>query len=393
LKEQAMNKLLWVVMAALVGLVAGPGWGQELYKAVGGPDGVKRWDATWRDEGRGRDVPVRVYVPRVKADGKGGDEAGGAGGAPVPPGAVVKFPVVVFSHGMGGSRAGYSYIGEHLASHGYIVVVPTHAGSDTAAIRDAMIEQAKKDGGARRGLLQRRGRGAGQGVGQGVGLDLIAENTSDPENLRQRPRDVSFVIDQIAKDEELGPIADLDRVAVAGHSFGSYTSLAVAGMLVDLSGEKAGKGEPASFRDARVKAVVAMSPQGTGAMGIHAGAWEPITIPVMMLTGTKDYGQGERSAAWRREGFEGMKGAAAWLVTITDATHMTFSDNAGLALRPGASAAAGHEKHRALTLAVTTAFLDASLKGDAAAAEWMKGTLAGRHEGWVAERREPAEKE
>jgi predicted dienelactone hydrolase len=47
----------------------------------------------WVDMARQRAVPVRLYLPAA------------AGDAPV--------PLVVFSHGIGGSRRGYSYLGQH----------------------------------------------------------------------------------------------------------------------------------------------------------------------------------------------------------------------------------------------------------------------------------------
>jgi predicted dienelactone hydrolase len=43
------------------------------------------------------------------------------------------FPVIVFSHGLGGSREGYKYLGRHWASYGYVAVHVEHLGSDTAA--------------------------------------------------------------------------------------------------------------------------------------------------------------------------------------------------------------------------------------------------------------------
>ena len=39
-------------------------------------------------------------------------------------------PLVVFSHGIGGSRRGYSYLGQHWASHGVASLHLQHIGSD-----------------------------------------------------------------------------------------------------------------------------------------------------------------------------------------------------------------------------------------------------------------------
>lgn len=76
------------------------------------------------------------------------------------------FPVIVFSHGLGGSREGYEYLGQYWAAHGYVSVHLQHIGSD---------ELLWKDGAGMQGL-----RG---GITIKTALD--------------RPRDVSFVIDQL----------------------------------------------------------------------------------------------------------------------------------------------------------------------------------------------------
>ena len=47
-------------------------------------------------------------------------------------------PVIIFSHGLGGSRDGYEYLGRHWASHGYVSVHSTHIGSDTSALKGTL---------------------------------------------------------------------------------------------------------------------------------------------------------------------------------------------------------------------------------------------------------------
>ena len=41
-------------------------------------------------------------------------------------------PLVVFSHGIGGSRSGYSYLGRYWASQGFASLHLQHVGSDTS---------------------------------------------------------------------------------------------------------------------------------------------------------------------------------------------------------------------------------------------------------------------
>lgn len=326
----------------------------SLYKAEPGPYAVEHRDVTWRDEARKRDVPVRIYTP----ERAGTNDASAA-----------RLPVIVFSHGLGGSREGYAYFAEHMAGYGYIVILPSHAGSDRAALRDWIRDQRDRAGDQAGEEGRREERRAGAG--------WLRAGISDPDNLRNRPRDVSFIIDQLGNDEQLAAAADMDRIGVAGHSFGAYTMMAVAGMLVDLP-----EGNDASFRDARVKAAVAMSPQGAGTMGVDEDAWANVAVPVLFLTGTRDYGSGGRAAAWRREAFDHMQGAGdAYLAILQDATHSTFSgrvrarDDGGD--RPTEAERAGHAR---LILALSTAFFDAYLREDEAARDWLRTYAAATHE-------------
>ena len=339
---RAIFRRITAVVVA-IGACVGPAAGQDLYKAVAGPYKVQQRDEDWRDEARKRDVPVRVYVPREKERNAGIGETTPR---------EEKCPLIVFSHGMGASRNSYGYICEHLASQGYVVIVPTHEGSDTEGVRKEIGDRVKK-------------RLNGEGKPQ---EGLIQENTGNPENLRNRPKDISFVIDRVGKDAELSKIVDMGRIGVAGHSFGAYTAMAEGGMLVDLP-----EGKDQNLRDPRVRAVLPMSPEGHGIMGIDAGAWDRFAVPVLFLTGTQDYGQGQRSAAWRREAFDAIKTVDEYLVVLDGAGHMTFGG--GGRLEPG------HARHIELIKSLTTAWFDVQLKGDQKAAAWLRDFAAGKHGG------------
>ena len=137
----------------------------------------------WTDAARSRQVPVKVYYPKT---GQG------------------PYPVIIFSHGLGGSRDGYEYLGRYWAGYGYVSVHVQHIGSDTAAWQ-----------------------------GDFRPLKSMSAAAADPSNAVNRPLDIRFAIDQLAKvNKEEGPLKgrlDMDRLGAAGHSFGAYTTLAVAG--------------------------------------------------------------------------------------------------------------------------------------------------------------------
>ena len=76
-----------------------------------------------------------------------------------------------------------------------------------------------------------------------------------------RPEDIRYILDHLADLEtqspELDGMLDLKKIGVAGHSFGAYTTLAVAGATVNLP-----HAQPLSFNDIRPLAFIALSPQG-----------------------------------------------------------------------------------------------------------------------------------
>jgi len=356
---------IWSFMLPLAGVARA----QTTYKPDAGLFNVEVVDETWRDESRsadpskagspgkdetaGREIPVRVYVPVLV-------------GAVMPPGGGSALrPVVVFSHGMGGSREGYEYIARHLATHGYLVILPQHPGSD----KDAILK-AGKDKILRRDAEQPdkpeagrdRPRGRNERPAARMLLDITEENTSDPANLENRPEDISFALDHLAKHARFGKIVDMTKVAVAGHSFGAYTTMAICGMRVDLP-----ERPDSSFRDERVKVGIAMSPQGKGVMGVDAGAWDAINVPMLLMTGTRDMGQGDRAVAWRHEPFQSLQAPDSYFLNIIDANHMTFS---GSSVRDRTGSI--KEEHLAIVRQCCTAFLDACLLDDAKARAWLR---------------------
>ena len=71
------------------------------------------------DQKRDRSIPLLVSLP---------DDSAPA-------------PVVLFSHGLGGSREGCGYLREHWAGRGYVAVFLQHPGSDASVWRDVPQRQ------------------------------------------------------------------------------------------------------------------------------------------------------------------------------------------------------------------------------------------------------------
>src|SRR5262245_17123816 len=149
---------------------------------VAGSHPVETLSLEWHDDPRDRDVPVKIYLPKDVEK---------------------PAPVIIFSHGLGGSRNGYAYLGQQWASRGYVSVHLQHIGSDDSIFR------------------------GGEGAG---GLQKAAPN---PMNSINRPKDVSSALNRLEQaNKDDGPLKgrlDLAHVGMAGHSFGAFTTMAVIG--------------------------------------------------------------------------------------------------------------------------------------------------------------------
>lgn len=272
------------------------------------------WRADWADAGRNRTVPVKFYYPK------------GAG----------PFPVIIFSHGLGGTRENYGYVGTYWSAHGYVSLHLQHAGSDDAVWRN--------------GGMQAMGRAA------------------NGKNALDRAGDVSFALDQLEKLNQdanfpLRGKLDLQKIGMAGHSFGANTTLLVSGLKLPLA---------KSLADPRIRCAIAMSspaPLTKNYDEIYGG----IQIPLYHLTGTKDTSPIDRagsSAADRQLPFQHSKSADAYLTVFQNGDHMVFSG-----WRRGAPVASD-ERNFALIQQSTLAFWDAYLKGDNAAKTWLQNDYA-----------------
>jgi len=270
-------------------------------------------DVVWFDASRGRTIPARIYYPA----GSGNE----------------RFPVILFSPGLGQSRDDCAYLGRHWAGCGYVSVHVQHPGSDKAA---------------ERGLRPRK---------------ELQRAFYDPSNIRNRPLDIMFAIGRLdemtQKSSSPGDRFDMTRIGVSGHDFGAQTVLALAGQV--LPGKLA-------FKEHRVKAVVAMSaPVPLGQVPLTL-AYGDVSLPCLHITGTADNSiVATTTASQRRLPFDYTSGVDQFLVTLQGADHLTYSGHA-LARNSGHDAL-----FHQLIADCSTAFWDAYLKDRPAAKTWLAG--------------------
>lgn len=273
-------------------------------------------DLSIRDVSRERDIPVRIYLPQKRE----------------------RAPVVLFSHGLGGSRTNNGFLGRHWSQRGYVAVFMQHHGSDESVWQDSP-------------LLQRR---------------AALKKAASLQSSLDRFKDVSAVLDQLGKwDKESGHLLsrrlDLNKVGMSGHSFGAVTTQAVSGQSFALVGQR--------YTDQRIDAALAFSPSPPR-RGDPKKAFASVSVPWMLMTGTHDASPiNDTTAESRFKVFASLpKNVERYELVLHDAEHSAFSDRR----LPGDRLPRNPNHHRAI-VAFSTAFWDAQLKEDAAARAWLRG--------------------
>jgi predicted dienelactone hydrolase len=299
-----MKRVVCVLGAAVLGaavavsvLLISPGFSQPALKDSAGGDSYKVGMAfrsfapkepyDWRDarehtlnvvvwyptDAIAREKPLVIPGLDIFELGRVAQDAPLAAKAP-------RFPLVVISHGTGGSALSMAWLGQALAAHGYVAAAVNHPGNNAAAPYTAK------------------------------GFSIWWE----------RARDLSETISGMLADAKFGDQIDPERIGSAGFSLGGYTMIAIAGGITDVQGfirfcdspnagvtctsppefpslvedfRKLIREQPEvlqhsgdSFRDARVRAVFAMAP-GLGP-AITASSLKTISIPVEIVAGKSD---------------------------------------------------------------------------------------------------------
>jgi predicted dienelactone hydrolase len=226
-------------------------------------------------------------------------------------------PLVVFSHGFGGCNTQSAFLMEALANAGYLVVAPNHA--------DASCGSAHAH----------RGRSGGWRPEEPFQKAAEWSDTT----YKDRRADIESVLAAVLSGKSFqGVRVDAGRVGIAGHSLGGYTALGVAGAW-------------ASWRDPRIKAVLALSPYNTPF--VAKGDLGHVNMPVMFQGGTLDFGI---SPTVRHPGGAYDRSSSPkYYVEFQGAGHLAWTD-----LNP---------RFHSVINRYSIAFFDRYLKGDASPAE------------------------
>jgi predicted dienelactone hydrolase len=284
-------------------------------------------EADWIDPARNRPVPVRLYLPA--AEGRA-------------------LPLVLFSHGLGGSRRGYSYLGSHFARSGVASLHVQHVGSDRGIWGGSPWE------------LTARLQGAAQ----------------DAEAIA-RVADLRFALDRLLAPEAGGTMRvaiDHSRIAAAGHSYGANTALLASGARVERNGRAV------DLRDPRISAAILLSAPPFYGESALAGILRPVTLPTLHVTATGDdirvpgfYSTYEDRVAV----YEASGSRRKALAVFEGGSHSIFTD------RPGTGGIDLNPRVKRATQDLSTAFLASVFDGhDDALRAWPQrhGEIVARFE-------------
>ncbi len=190
-------------------------------------------DLDWSDPARKRLVPARLYLPQ-----------------PLPE---QRLPLLVFSHGIGGSREGYSYLASFLAREGIACLHLQHVGSDRRVWWDG---------------------------GPFSVVDRLRRAADEREALA-RVDDMRFALDRITGGK-LSDCIDPHRIIAAGHSYGANTTMLLGGACVERNGRLL------NLRDERIGAIMLLSaPPFYGEVSMQQ-ILAPVRVPSLHVTATED---------------------------------------------------------------------------------------------------------
>jgi predicted dienelactone hydrolase len=226
-----------------------------------------------------------------------------------------KHAVVMFSHALYLCPTQSRYLTRVLADAGYLVIAPRHADSGCSlSMRPSLWRMSAKP-------------------------SLLWTD----QDFRDRAEDIRAVVDALPDDPRYGSVADLDRLALVGHSLGGYTVLGLGGAWP-------------SWRLPGVRAIVALTPYSMPFQ--RTEGLRNVAVPTMYEVGTLDpvFTMPLAQFAYAQTP------APKYLVEIAGASHLAWTD-LGIS-------------DRALIVGYTTAFLDHYVS-DADEAPALHGALPG----------------
>lgn len=263
----------------------------------------KKGNVTWTSEtltiDRPNDDPLTVFVN-------------------LPKNVTTPVPVVVIAPGLNSDFQAFSYIADHLASHGFATVGIDFPESDNQRMLDSL-----------------------------QGLDSFP----NPNAWMDQPKDVSLTLDTLEQKMNADPNGkgqlNLKNVGILGHSLGGYTATAIGGANIrwpDVVKKCATLNDPErislnpallwqcqgiesaspleNLQDSRIKAVIAINPVTNPAFGVDG--INQLSVPMMFISGSADIFAPPLPEQIMP--FVALNKDNKYLLLVKNSTHLSFSE-------------------------------------------------------------------
>ena len=273
----------------------------------------------WHDPARGRSIPYKLYLPD-------GDDT---------------LPLIIWSHGLGGTRDGAGFLARFIAAQGYAHLHIQHDGTDDSLWRD------------------RPDLHPWDAVRQNMPLSW--------QVVKDRYLDMPFVVAQLKSGQAFNPDIltrfDLDRMGLCGHSFGALSTQIAAGQWTGVSDAQK---ERFACDDFTTGILYSPSPNIRLTLP-DTQIYGDLLFPLLFMTGTrddsplKDFDYQDRIAIYQNAG-----GQDHALMVMNGADHMVYNGSRGQL-----ESYDGIEDHQRQICEASLAWWNAHLKQDEAAKDWL----------------------
>ncbi len=284
-------------------------------------------DTRRNDDGSARHVDFKLYCP----DSGDADE---------------KLPLIIWSHGFGGSRDGAGFLARYIASHGYFILHITHKGTDSS------LWEGK----------------------DGHPWEILKKANVTRTTTLNRFYDIGFILNDfprwVREETDFDPRMDWTKIGMSGHSFGALTTQVVCGQLTPDSDHKL-----INLHEPRITAAIAYSPvpgvshlsKGDEMQGDAPDIYGSIQTPLLHMTGTDDASPiNGMPYDERLQIYDKTHRAPKALLVKDQGDHMVYNGTRGaLAANPL------RKRHEDMIKHISLAWWDTWLKGDDGARHWM----------------------
>ncbi len=264
-----------------------------------------------------------------------------------------KFPFVLMSHGYGGWSTQFSNLGEHIASHGYVVASIDHGDELADGVASAILSFGNV-------LVDRT-------LDQRQIMHLLLEETKGATN-------------------GYASLIDTEKLGLIGYSMGGYGAVASAGapyvfdsdLMSNIPKTAQDSLKEATIKPLPIKALITFAPWGgqPDSRVWSSEALNNINIPALIVSGNQDdivnYDEG---VTWL---FDNMKSSDRYLLTYREARHNIVGNEFEVsddmifnALEFLKEPVWRSDRLNVINQHFATAFLDWKLKGDEDKASYL----------------------